>query len=499
MGLLSRLNDSLNPILVREVRQSLRSRVFTGSFISLLVLAVALTLGLLGTHFDDRFGDPGPFGPVLFQAMVGCFELALLGAVPLGAFMAMSEEWNAGTWEQLSLSGLVPARIVRGRLLASMVQAVLYSSALVPFLAASFLLHGLDLTVVLIALGWILCWSPCLTMLAIAMGSFGGPRMVRALLMIALVGILFGAGSLVWAVVDEVASNSSYVHTVEAKWFLLFFSMLGALVFLYGRGIACALLTHPEENRSTYMRIVTTVVMAMGVGVIAWVYADNPNSSPPYFIATGGLFAFWIPAALFATEPERLSNRVASRVPKNRFLALLAVPFLPGGGRGYVFLLLVSTVYAAACAAIFYYMPARSTALPRMGYGVISAALLSVVVFTGFPSGLYCFFTRNRIARLAAFASVVAVAALGTFVHLSFLYRLDESSPWMLTNPFALSAFYWGTSWSGREELLPHFEIMLGLALLAALLNAPRMILGVREVLLASAAARKRAASLRGS
>lgn len=497
MSLLSRFGDRCNPILVREVRQAMRSRGFTGSFVALLTLVSVLTCVMLAVHlepigFEPTAWTPGPFGGILFLAVFGCLVLALIGIVPLGAFMAMSEEWNANTWEQLSLSGLTPGRIVRGRLLAAGVQAMLFASALVPFLATCFLMHGLDLAVVGIALGWLAVWSPCYILLAIALGAFSGSRQVRMLLMALLVAVIFAGAIAMGAFMEELVDRASFISSNDFKWGLISFAVIGFLVAIYASSAAVALLTHPLENRSTLLRLVTLVVMILGVCVCAWMYLDKPDSSGPYFVVIAGAFAFWIPAALFSTEPEHLSRRVAGLVSGNRIVALLSAPFLPGGGRGFLFLLVVLPAFLLACASIYYYLPARSTALPRIGYGCLLAAFLSIVTFTGFPAALFSTFPRKKMTRVIAFASIVFVATMGTFFHLSFYsYYRTGHPPWTLINPFALSGIYWSTTWDGREGLRGLFLLMIGLAGIAIALNVPRMVRGVREVLAASAAVRR--------
>ncbi len=238
MSWLSALSDRCNPILVREVRQALRSRAFTGLFVTLIVLAVVLTCVMLAFHLEPasyRGSDwePGPFGGILFQGVFACLLTALLGFVPLGTFMAMPEEWNAKTWEQLSLSGLTPGRIVRGRLQAALVQSILFSSVLVPFLAASFLLRGLDLGVVLLGLGWVVVWSPTFTFLAIALGSFGGPRHVRMILMVVLVAAAIGIGMMMGAMMEQVISRPSTLSDPGFHLAMLSFGLTALVIGLY--------------------------------------------------------------------------------------------------------------------------------------------------------------------------------------------------------------------------------------------------------------------------
>ena len=122
--------------------------------------------------------------------------------------------------------------------------------------------------------------------------------------------------------------------------------------------VACAALAHPYENRSTTFRAFSIGSLLIGIG---WVthFAIKYRTTGfirigvaeyvPVFVATCvlPLIPFWLFAV---TEEEAFSPRTRTTVPRRRALALLAAPFLPGGGRGMLFTLLLAGLALAGAA-----------------------------------------------------------------------------------------------------------------------------------------------------
>lgn len=487
MSLWSRIDDRWNPIFIREVRQALRSKGFTTSFIVVIILALAITGGLYADNLDDWTTPRRAMGPVLFQGMYGCLLLALVVVVPLNAFLAMSEEWNAATWEQLSLSGLSPMQIVRGRFFSAGVQGLLFSAGLMPFVAITLLMQGLDFVHVGFGLCLAVLSSVAFTFLAIAAGAFRGPKQMRITLMAVYAGLLLLCGLGMLSFLDELTRNRIRLGSDEFFWTAVTFGLTGLVLSIYGAFSAAALLTHPFENRSSSLRAVTAGVMFIGALCVAWMYWDNPDSGGPYFIATGGLYAFSILAALFSTELEPMSIRVRRSVSTNPVLALLSAPFLPGGGRGFLYQVLVSGGFALSCAAVFHFLPERTSALCRIGYGVLYAAGTTCLVFVGLIAGVFAFARPSLNTRLVSYVCITLAVVTGTvlsIVHLNF--NGDDHSLWILVNPFLLPGLYWGGTWKSRGIYESHLMLLSGLAAMALIINAPRMFRGVAEVLAAS-------------
>src|SRR5262245_61944194 len=112
--LLDRAGDRLNPILVKEARQAMKSRQFVVTFSLLLVF------GWLWTVLFISFGVPAifyaPVGPGVLMGYYVVLSIPLLIVVPYAAFRSLAAEREDGTFELLSITSLSSRQIVLGML-----------------------------------------------------------------------------------------------------------------------------------------------------------------------------------------------------------------------------------------------------------------------------------------------------------------------------------------------------------------------------------------------
>jgi hypothetical protein len=160
-----RIDDRLNPILVKEVRQSLRGKYFRVLF--WITLGVGTLIGL-SVVASLGGGDSDETGQVFFMSMFGVLSAAVHCFVPFSAFLSTSAEWDENTYDLLVISNLRPRQIVQGKLLSALIQALLYYSTFGPFLVFAFLLNGVDLLSIVALLSGSLATCVALTMLGIA-------------------------------------------------------------------------------------------------------------------------------------------------------------------------------------------------------------------------------------------------------------------------------------------------------------------------------------------
>ena len=142
-ALLDRLGDHLNPILVKEARQAMKSRQFVITFSLLLIF------GWLWTVLFISFGVPAIYyAPVGAGVLMGYYlvlSVPLLIVVPYAAFRSLAGEREDGTYELLSITALSSRQIVLGKLGSAVLQMMVYYSALAPCIAFTYLLRGIDI------------------------------------------------------------------------------------------------------------------------------------------------------------------------------------------------------------------------------------------------------------------------------------------------------------------------------------------------------------------
>lgn len=495
-----RLDGWVNPIVVKEVRQALRGKHFMIGFWLTLVAATVVGVTVILTAHVESFGNGEGMGQAFFVAIFACLSGAVIGLVPFSAFLAMGAEWEENTYDLLVISNLRPLQIVLGKLLSAAIQTVLYFSAFGPFLVFAFLMQGVDLLAVGVVLLVAFVGSLALSSIALCLSSLTRVRFARVLLLVALGGILvFGfAMSLATAAftVEDPTQLQSPDFWVGMLGVLGSVAAIGAL----GLAVACSRLAHDEENRSSPLRAIFVAVFA---AALAWLWFFYEVQVDPEIITVGIATLLFVSVAamlFFVTERETLGRRITNHVPANPLVALLVTPFLPGGGRGMILLLLTGLVGLVAAPVFFALGPPVGGSLSDEGGIALVIAFLYTLVYLGLPSGALSRATsdpRGVVLVRAAIPLLVLVAAflptiLGFFVGDRDLMALKHPG-----QPLWLMDRVWNGGVSHEEGTVLDLLVALGIGTL--ILNLPRMVRGVNEVLAASARRREMLARARSA
>lgn len=182
-----RWGDRLNPLVVKEVRQGLRTRVFWVCFSLLLVACLVLSLV---AYANTQGASYSREGRTYFFSFFVCLGVVHFGVIPFNAYRSLAREREDETWVLLLLTGLGPRRILRGKMASFLVQAALYASAVGPFLLFSYFLNGIDLPTILMVLLQGGAWMVFLTLASVCAATLADGRLGRAFVRFALVGVL---------------------------------------------------------------------------------------------------------------------------------------------------------------------------------------------------------------------------------------------------------------------------------------------------------------------
>ena len=115
-----RFSDRSNPIVVKEVRQAVKSKAYIGLYLILLFVCVVISLFACGYYL--RSGVGSAIGNEVFAAFLICLWITGFVLMPMGAFSSLAKERTEHTFELLNISGLGLGKIVRGKLGAAVVQ-----------------------------------------------------------------------------------------------------------------------------------------------------------------------------------------------------------------------------------------------------------------------------------------------------------------------------------------------------------------------------------------
>jgi hypothetical protein len=339
------LDDRFNPVLVKEVRQALRGKHFRSAFLFTVIVSVIVAVSIVLGSADAAAWNP--IGPPFFVGIFACLTIAVVGFVPMAAFSSMGAEWEENTYDLLILSRLRPRHIVHGKLLGAGSQALLYFSIFTPYVAFTFLLGGVDLQLVLISVPLLAIISFALSAFAVCLSSLATKRTARVGYMIILAVSLVGACSGLIGGMAAATQVGIDLGDDEAKVILALLILLASVVAGFSIVIATSRLAHYEENRSSGLRVLTFVMAGMFMAWVSWAYSLIPATEFVWMMTTMAIGAVTLVGIFLVSERESLGMRVKHQLPANPLLRIFLLPWLPGGGRGTLWLVMTLTMICA--------------------------------------------------------------------------------------------------------------------------------------------------------
>ena len=361
-GKLDRAADALNPILIKEVRQSFRSKQFLGSF--WLLLGASWLIGTAGLLFAGDAVEYGAVGGAFFALFYSVLAFAVLLLVPYGAFRSVLAERQENTWETLSITSLSPRQIVLGKIACAMMQTLLYFSAVAPFIAFCALLQGFDPRSALFFLALTAWGSLVASSFAVMLAAVVKQKVWQgAITAVLLVGLMQLIPAFIATVFGSSVANTPPPFDRPEFWAALGAGLVasGSYVVLFVNAAAAGL-TFDADNRSTAVRVTVTVQFWLLVAACLIVGRIRPGLLEWPILAgllAGGAFHWLFWGLVFAAEPDDLSRRVRRSLPAAAPLRLLAAPWLPGGSRGVLLALgHAAALLGLAAAARVYVGPA---------------------------------------------------------------------------------------------------------------------------------------------
>src|SRR5476651_2390102 len=173
----------MNPIVIKELRQGVRSWTVTGMLLLFLVVLFIASLGFLVTQTFDVGANMG-LGGTMFSAFTVILAGASILFIPLYIGIRVAQERQDNNPDLLYVTTLSPTRIIFGKFLCGAYIAVLYISACMPFMAFTNLLRGVDLPTVFFILFYLFLVVCAANMIAIFCACLPMSRPFKILLAI---------------------------------------------------------------------------------------------------------------------------------------------------------------------------------------------------------------------------------------------------------------------------------------------------------------------------
>ena len=222
----------------------------------------------------------GAEGRAMFFGYYLILAFPLLVIVPFGGLRSLAGEYEEHTYELLSITTLGPRQIISGKLGSSILQMIVYLSAISPCLAFTYMLRGIDVPTILFVLFYTVLASLGLSVIGLLVGTLSTAKHWQVVLsVLAVLGLFF---AFFFACVHLPAMLlSTEVPFAEAGFWqgmaivLTFYASYFALVFL----AAAARLTFASDNRSTRLRIVMLLQQLLFTGWMTWAFAARPEGA----------------------------------------------------------------------------------------------------------------------------------------------------------------------------------------------------------------------------
>ncbi len=477
-------SEQINPIVVKEVRQSLKSKQFTISFGLTLIAAVSWTLLAISLLVPRIYYVPG--GATLLAGFFCILALPLMVIIPFSAFRSMTSETEDSTFELLSISALSASQIVYGKMASASLQLLLYLSALAPCIVLTYVLRGVSLFTILFLLGATVLFSVCETALAILAASISRTRMMQTGVSVLLLGGLLWAffawtGVIISQGIDEFSNPPR-----EMLVFLFALLTIVAVAISVVLCAASAAIDFPSENHSTRIRwqLMGLLTLTFFWSTMGLVVAEQREVAVAILIGNFG-FAMFL-GALITGERGVISLRAQRSLPKTFFGRVFLTWMYPGAGLGYVFLICfyAAIVFVMAMFELFYANRLQSF----FGNASITATGFTLLCYLTIYVGL------NRLMMLGL-GRHFAARMVGSVALLIVMLLLIHLIPWVLVyyyNDYREFPYGWHQAfniWLTVTEVNQQLSLDIGASILIVTLCAIgifglNLLLSSRDVML---------------
>jgi hypothetical protein len=488
---LTQLSDWLNPILVKETRQAVRSWSFMLTFVLVLVACWVVTIGGVALIGPSIYFAAG--GGELFRAYFAVLTLPLLVVVPFAAFRSLVAEREDNTYDVLSITTLRPRQIIGGKLASAVVQMIVYFSAVAPCLAFTYLLRGIDAPTIALLLVYAFLASLALSLAGLLLATLAQQRygqLVTSVGFVAFLLITYGQAQGVAALM--VRSGYSLVgnHGFWVSQFFFAAAYAASLALAYFA--AAATITFASENRSTPLRILMLFQQATIVGWVAYLWIDSDYSAAIVATMMNLLCCYWfLMGSMLDGERTELSRRAMRRLPQSVVGRVFFTWLNPGPSSGYVFAVanLTAVLALAMVAAVI-----SGQSAPVAGPGPGSQHLACQLIIAWSYAVAYLGLGRlvvalvRKVSQVTIFASVLlhallllAGSGIPTTIQWMSLDLQDELYSYLqITNP--IWTLYYLSSYGPAPEEAVLVTAVPAAAICLLLLNLPGAAREMRRV-----------------
>jgi len=394
--LIEKIDDNINPIIVKELRQIVRGRFFWG----VLILFLGIQCAVLSLSIADRGMTSRSVGAETLTFLFAFLFLASFALIPVHSGFSFAKERSEGSDELLFITTITPYAIIRGKFAASMIIILMLFSAFAPFMAMTFFLSGVDFGVTFFILAYGLLISAGGTILQICFGSLA--RDASAYQFFRISGLAFQifayfsinamTSDIIRYGMGRVFSTTYVAATVLTPALIIL--LLGCFLYV----AASAVIFPGGANRMFPVRVCITVIWLLSLAMSF--YWAVKLGDYKVFYDWGYLVNFALSClyAVAVSERDYVTDRVAREIPESGLRRYLSFLFYSGSAGGIAWTMVMQV--ATFCTATFL----GGSSLTLIGYDNYSEYLVYTI-------GLGCFFLGY-----ALIASFIRRVFLSSFI-----------------------------------------------------------------------------------
>ena len=367
-ALASDFPDWLSPILVKELRQGLKARLFVGVFI-LLQVAMIILLGLELVNVENQSNTRTDGFDFCFWLATAVSFIAL---APVRGLTTLSEEQKINTLDLVQLSHLGSLRMVWGKWLALAVQTFLLATTILPYVVLRYFISKINVFDEISVLVIFLVVSLVLTALTVTLST--STLLVRCLVLAALFPVLAYLLRFVEMMHTSFGTSGEPFAFFFGTWLqtLLSVFVFAAYTF-YFLEIAAARIAPASENHARIKRGVCHTIQFL---LIILGLTAQREAGRFFFVAFIPLI-FWSIVEALCEPTSHLPCIYQPFYSRSSFRRLLGKVYLPGWASGVVY----------AVVSVFLFILCALVISPQVN-DLLELVFIATLLLTGFINPL---------------------------------------------------------------------------------------------------------------
>ncbi|MEM0895984.1 MAG: hypothetical protein AAGJ79_03785 [Verrucomicrobiota bacterium] len=388
--------DWIGPMVVKELRQGLRTKSFIGVFIGLQTMLVIITIAM---------ADAGSSGESISAWFWGFINLTFIVLMPLRGFNAISQEARHQTLELVLMTRLNARRITYGKWFALYAQTLLFSISLLPFVIMRFFLGGIEIATEIYILLLFTIASGALTAISVGVSAQPSALLRGAATLLIVFAFVPAQGFLVQFLFFDTRSSMTLWASSE------FWASFGATVFvvafviLFMVEFGAGYIAPDADNIATRKRLLT-----LGFVVVILGFAFAPAIELEAMVGISLIFATIPCIDALCERPAAVASLYTPFVRRGHPGRMAGRLLYPGWPTGLFFSLLIAGILGVAYFKSFPSVDEELRLLsPVICFGILLFPVFVIQLITPKTTNPFVLYILYQLITLAFCFAMLAI------------------------------------------------------------------------------------------